>query len=172
MAGYVQSIYRFAEKRHIPVVHSQKGRKKEEVARAYLEAEARAGKDRVVPTGVAQEKAAHSHMECGGEMAYISPFYFCLWDPERGQPSGRPMPVHHTRFFFSWAGPAAPGFSQPGWIAAGLTRAMTGRPAPAGPPVLAHAWVDTPSSELPRSLDGKDPSADIAGRTSNRHQSL
>ncbi|MBI3694109.1 MAG: hypothetical protein HY238_04620 [Acidobacteria bacterium] len=32
---YVKAIYRFAEKHHIPVVHFQKGQKKEEVARPY-----------------------------------------------------------------------------------------------------------------------------------------
>src|SRR5205823_10511598 len=37
---YVKAIYRFAEARHIPVVHFKKGQDKEKVARPYLEAAA------------------------------------------------------------------------------------------------------------------------------------
>jgi len=95
---YVQAIERFAEKHHIPVVHFQKGQKKEEMARPYLEAAAREGKDRVVLIGIAQErasawrswpqkgqeKAAHPHMEWGREMTYINHYYFYLWDSEWG----------------------------------------------------------------------------------------
>ena len=42
---YVKAIYRFAEARHIPVVHFKKGQDKEKVARPYLEAAAQEGKD-------------------------------------------------------------------------------------------------------------------------------
>ena len=56
--GYGKAIYRFAEANPVPVVHFQKGEKKEETARPYLEAAAREGKDQVVLIGVAQEKAS------------------------------------------------------------------------------------------------------------------
>ena len=96
--AYVKAVYQFAEGHHIPVVHFQKGQKKEEVARPYLEAAAREGQDRVVLIGIAQEKAsvwrswpqkgqekaAHPHMEWGRQMAYINHFYFYLWDSEWG----------------------------------------------------------------------------------------
>jgi hypothetical protein len=36
--AYVKAVYPFAEANHIPVVHFQKGEKKEETARPYLEA--------------------------------------------------------------------------------------------------------------------------------------
>src|SRR6266496_1882064 len=96
--AYVKAVYRFAEANHIPVVHFQKGEKKEETARPYLEAAAREGKDRVVLIGVAQEKASiwkswprkgqekarHPHMDWDRQPAYINHFYFYLWDAEWG----------------------------------------------------------------------------------------
>jgi hypothetical protein len=97
--AYVQAIHRFAEDRKIPVVHFEKGQKKEEVARPYLEAAAReGGEGRVVMIGIAQEKASawrswkakgqervpHPHMEWGRQMAFVNHFYFYLWDPDWG----------------------------------------------------------------------------------------
>jgi hypothetical protein len=96
--GYLKTIHEYAKRNQIPVVHFQKGQNKEEVARPYLEAAAREGKDRVVLIGIAQEKAsvrrswprkgqektAHPHMDWGREMAYINHFYFYLWDCEWG----------------------------------------------------------------------------------------
>jgi hypothetical protein len=96
--AYVKAIEQYAKKHHIPLIHFQKGQKKEEVARPYLEAAAREGQDRVVLIGIAQEKAAawrswpqkgqekaaHPHMEWGRQMAYINHFYFYLWDSEWG----------------------------------------------------------------------------------------
>jgi hypothetical protein len=95
---YVKAVYRFAETHRIPVVHFKKGQNKEEVARPYLEAAAREGKDQVVLIGIAQEKASiwrswprkgqekarHPHMDWGREMAFINHFYFYLWDEEWG----------------------------------------------------------------------------------------
>jgi hypothetical protein len=95
---YVKAVYRFAEAHHIPVVHFKKHQNKEEVARPYLEAAAKEGKDRVVLIGIAQEKASvwrswprkgqekarHPHMDWGREMAFINHFYFYLWDTEWG----------------------------------------------------------------------------------------
>jgi hypothetical protein len=96
--GYVKAVHEYAKKNEIPVVHFQKGQNKEEVARPYLEAAAREGKDRVVLIGIAQEKAsawrswpkkgqekaAHPHMDWSREMVYINHFYFYLWDCEWG----------------------------------------------------------------------------------------
>jgi hypothetical protein len=96
--AYVKAIYQFAEKHQIPVVHFEKGEDKEALAQPYLEAAARAGQDRVVLIGIAQEKAsvwrswpqkgqekaAHPPMEWGRDMAFINHFYFYLWDSEGG----------------------------------------------------------------------------------------
>ena len=96
--AYVKAIHRFAEEHHIPVVKFKKGQDKEAIARPYLEAAAREGKDRVVLIGIGQEKAsvwrskrqkgqenrAHPHMEWWREMAFINHFYFYIWDSEWG----------------------------------------------------------------------------------------
>jgi len=96
--AYVKAIHQFAQRHQIPVVQFEKGQDKEEVARPYLEAAAREGKDRVVLIGIAQEKAsvwrswprkgqknrAHPHMDWGRQMAFINHFYFYLWDAEWG----------------------------------------------------------------------------------------
>jgi hypothetical protein len=102
---YVKAIQRFADKQQIPMVHFQKGQDKEQVARPYLEAAAREGKERVVLIGIAQEKASvwrswvrkgqqkasHPHMEWGRQMAFINHYYFYIWDGEWGGVFGRPM---------------------------------------------------------------------------------
>ncbi len=96
--AFVKAIHKFAKDHAIPVVKFEKGQNKEEVARPYIEAAARKGKDRVVLIRIAQEKAsiwrswprkgqekaAHPHMEWGREMAYVNHFYFYLWDSEWG----------------------------------------------------------------------------------------
>lgn len=95
---YVKAIYAFAKREGIPVVKFEKKEDKEKTARPYLEAAAREGKDRVVLIGTAQEKARvwrswprkgqekarHPHMDWGREMAFITHFYFYLWDSEWG----------------------------------------------------------------------------------------
>src|SRR4029434_3628383 len=92
--AYVQAIHEFAKARGIPVVRFEKRQNKEKVARPFLQAAAREGKEKVVLIGIAQEKAsawrswkrkgqekaAHPHMEWGRQMVYINPFYFYLWD--------------------------------------------------------------------------------------------
>jgi hypothetical protein len=97
-AAYMKAIHRFAEQHQIPVVKFKKGQDKEAVARPYLEAAAREGKDRVVLIGIGQEKAsrwaswprkgqekrAHPHMDWGRQMAFVNHFYFYLWDSEWG----------------------------------------------------------------------------------------
>lgn len=95
---YVKAIHAFAKQRGIPVVDFKKGENKEALARPYIEAAARAGKEQVALIGIAQEKAsvwrswkakgqetaAHPHMEWGRQMAFVNHFYFYLWDPEWG----------------------------------------------------------------------------------------
>ena len=56
--AYIKAIHQFAKRHQIPVVQFEKGQDKEEVARPYLEAAAREGKDRIVLIGIAQEKAS------------------------------------------------------------------------------------------------------------------
>ena len=83
----------------IPVVHFKKGESKEAEARPLIEAAAAAGGEgKVVLIGIAQEKASvwrswpakgqakfrHPHMEWGRQMAFVSHFYFYVWDPEWG----------------------------------------------------------------------------------------
>lgn len=94
----MKAIHEFAAAHKVPVVHFEKGQNKEKLARPYLEAAAREGKDRVVLIGIAQEKAsawrswkakgqekaAHPHMEWGRQMVYVNHFYFYVWDGECG----------------------------------------------------------------------------------------
>ena len=95
---YVKAIDKFAETHKIPVRRFKKGENKEKIARPYIEAAAREGKEGVVLIGIAQEKASvwrswprkgqekkpHPHMDWGREMSYINHFYFYLWDSEWG----------------------------------------------------------------------------------------
>ena len=85
---YTKAIDLFAAQRNIPRLQFQKGQDKEELARPYLEAAARAGQDRVVLIGTAQERASvwrswprkgqegavHPHMDWGRQMAYPNHF--------------------------------------------------------------------------------------------------
>lgn len=96
--AYVREIHRWAESNGVPVVHFAKGENKEEIARPFLEAAARAGESRVVLLGIAQEKAsvwrswkrkgterwARPLQEWGRQMAMINHFYFYLFDREWG----------------------------------------------------------------------------------------
>ncbi len=106
--AYVKAIHKYAEEHQIPVLYfdkkgKKKGKKKkkddkEKIARPYIEAAARAGKEGVVLIGIAQEKASawrsrprkghekkpHPHMDWWREMTYVNHFYFYLWDSEWG----------------------------------------------------------------------------------------
>ncbi len=75
-------------------MHFQKGQNKEAVARPYLEAAAREGKDRVVRMGIAQERASvwRSWPQKGQGKAAQA------WGiPSGGPRSGRPTPMHPCR---------------------------------------------------------------------------
>jgi len=96
--AYVKAIDKFAETHKIPVRRFKKGENKEKIARPYIEAAAREGKEGVVLIGIAQEKASvwrswprkgqekkpHPHMDWGRDMSYINHFYFYLCDSEWG----------------------------------------------------------------------------------------
>jgi hypothetical protein len=96
--AFAAGVHKFARANGIPVRHFAKGERKEQTARPYIEAAAAAGKGAVALTGIAQEKAAvwrswpakgqrgtaHPHMERGRQMAFVSHFYFYLWDAEWG----------------------------------------------------------------------------------------
>ena len=76
----------------------KKGENKEELAKPFIEALARKGKEGVAFIGIAQEKAvawrswkakgqeksAHPHMEWGRQMVFVNHFYFYLWDADWG----------------------------------------------------------------------------------------
>ncbi|HYN25779.1 MAG TPA: hypothetical protein VES69_12130 [Pyrinomonadaceae bacterium] len=95
---FVKAIHKYAQENKVPLVHFEKGQNKEKLARPYIEAAAREGKDRVVLIGIAQEKASawrswkakgqqqagHPHMEWGRQMVYVNHFYFYVWDSECG----------------------------------------------------------------------------------------
>ena len=95
---FVKDVERYAQANKIPVVHFKKKQNKEELARPYIEAAAREGKDKVALIGIAQEKAsvwrswkakgqenkAHPHMEWDRQMAFINHYYFYIWDSECG----------------------------------------------------------------------------------------
>ena len=121
--AYGKAVHRYAEANPIPVVHFQKGEKKEETARPDLEAAAREGKDRVVRIVIAQEKASiwrswprkrperarHPHLDGGRcERAYPNPFYFYPWDAEWGATFWKtkayaPFPIWLWRHGQEWA---------------------------------------------------------------------
>src|SRR6266545_4535721 len=96
--AHVKAIHKYAEKHEIPVMHFKKKDNKEKIARPYIEAAAREGKEGVVLIGIAQEKASvwrswprkghenkpHPHMDWGRQMAFPNHFYFYIWDAEWG----------------------------------------------------------------------------------------
>jgi hypothetical protein len=97
--AYVRAIHGYAKAHDIPVVHFDKGDKKEKIARPLIEAAAgEGGSGQVVLLGIAQEKAsawcswvaqgqrhlAHPHMEWRRQMKFPNHFYWYLWDPEWG----------------------------------------------------------------------------------------
>jgi hypothetical protein len=95
---YLKAIDRFAKQHKIPCLKFEKGENKEKLARPYLQAAAREGRDRVVLLGTAQEKAsawkswprkgqekaAHPHMDWERQPTFINHFYFYLGDAEWG----------------------------------------------------------------------------------------
>ena len=93
--AFVAAVERFAQKRNIPIVHFQKGQRKEEVARPYFDKAA--GKEGVVLIGIAQEKATTfrayrpkrtpsgvAHYEFSRASACVNHYYFYILDRDFG----------------------------------------------------------------------------------------
>jgi hypothetical protein len=68
---YLKALHRFAEANAIPVVRFKKGQNKEEVARPYLEAAAKEGKERVVMIRLRQNIIAMDISQTGFPSVYI-----------------------------------------------------------------------------------------------------
>jgi hypothetical protein len=91
-AGFLRAVEQLAEQRSIPVIHFERGQRKEEVAAPYFAAATREG---VVMIGIAQEKA--NVFRPGGKRqrevgkysvtrasAYVNYVYFYIWDQDWG----------------------------------------------------------------------------------------
>jgi len=94
-AALNRAIERFAEAHAIPLVHFEKGQRKETIAQPYLEAAEREARPGVVLVGIAQERAdvfrppAKRDREPGRyavrrTSAFINHVYFYLFDAEMG----------------------------------------------------------------------------------------
>ncbi|MCA1700874.1 MAG: hypothetical protein LC790_19005, partial [Actinobacteria bacterium] len=93
---YVKAIDAFAADHKIAVVRFEKGARKEDVARPFLEAAERDGRHGVVMIGVAQEKAyawkgrrqggsdAHPHFVFARQAVFVNHYYFYIRDPDWG----------------------------------------------------------------------------------------
>ncbi len=93
--AFVAAVERFAQERNIPIVHFQKGQRKEEVARPYFEKAA--GKEGVVLIGISQEKASAfrsyrprrgptgvPHYEFTRASVCVNHYYFYILDRDFG----------------------------------------------------------------------------------------
>ncbi len=96
--AHVRKVMRYAKTHGVPVRYFKKGESKEAIARPLIDRVAKAGVDRVVLLGIAQEKASvwrswpakgqeksrHPHMEWGRQMAMVNHYYFYVYDHEWG----------------------------------------------------------------------------------------
>ncbi len=94
-ATFNRSIERFAEVNAIPVVHFERGQRKEAIAQPYLDAAQVAGREGVVLIGIAQERASvfrppavrdrvPGHSAARRLSAYVNHVYCYIWDHEFG----------------------------------------------------------------------------------------
>ena len=94
-AKLMREVERFVEAEGIPLLRFEKGQRKEDVARPYLDAAERAGREGVVLIGIAQERAnvfrppAKREREPGRyavrrTSAYVNHLYFYLFDRDMG----------------------------------------------------------------------------------------
>jgi hypothetical protein len=92
---FLAAIDKYIEQRQIPVVHFEKGQRKEDIAAPYFADAARAQRQGVVMIGVAQEKAnvfrapAKGQRETGRfgahrNSAFVKHVYFYIWDKDFG----------------------------------------------------------------------------------------
>ena len=92
--AWVAEVRRFAAEREIPLVRFQHGKRKEEVARPYLQAAEEAGRCGVVMIGVAQERTRAFRSYKGKRkpvsfdwcraFVFVNAYYFYLYDREFG----------------------------------------------------------------------------------------
>lgn len=96
MRDFIAGIERMIEKKSIPVVHFEKGQRKEAIAEPYFQEAEREGRERVVLVGVAQEKASAfrpvgKQQRVPGKFAvarvsvFVKFFYLYIWDADWGR---------------------------------------------------------------------------------------
>jgi hypothetical protein len=94
-AGLNREIERYAEANAVPVVHFERGQRKEALAQPYLDAAQAAGREGVVLIGIAQERAnvfrpparrarQPGRYAAGRASAYVNHVYFYVWDHDFG----------------------------------------------------------------------------------------
>lgn len=94
-AGFNRSIERFATAHAIPVIHFEKGQRKEALAQPYLDRAQAAGRAGVVLIGIGQERASVFRPPAVRDRvpgryaarrlsAYVNHVYFYVWDHEWG----------------------------------------------------------------------------------------
>jgi hypothetical protein len=93
---FVAAIEKLAQDKGIPLVHFEKGQRKEAIAEPYFAQAAQAGRDRVVLIGIAQEKANVFGAPRKGNQgkgqgflasrrsAFVKYVYFYIWDRDFG----------------------------------------------------------------------------------------
>ncbi len=93
---FVAAIEKLAEDRHIPVVHFEKGQRKETIAEPYFAHAALLQREGVVLIGIAQEKAKvfrpppkarrgrGGGFAAGRNSAFVKHVYFYIWDADFG----------------------------------------------------------------------------------------
>jgi hypothetical protein len=93
---FVAAIEKLAEDRHIPLVHFEKGQRKETIAEPYFAHAALLQREGVVLIGIAQEKAKvfrpppngrrgrGGGFAAGHNSAFVKHVYFYIWDADFG----------------------------------------------------------------------------------------
>lgn len=94
-AAFMRAIERLAETETIPLVHFERGQRKEALAQPYLDAAQLAGREGVVLIGIAQERASVFRPPAVRDRvpgryaarrlsAYVNHVYFYVWDRDFG----------------------------------------------------------------------------------------
>jgi hypothetical protein len=92
---FMSAVEKFAQERRIPVVHFERGQRKEALAEPYFAQAASNQREGVVLIGIAQEKAnvfrppSPNQRQKGGfaagrNSAFVNHFYFYVWDRDFG----------------------------------------------------------------------------------------
>ena len=94
-ARFLREVERLAETEGIPLIHFERGQRKEAVAQPHLDGAERAGREGVVLIGLAQERASVfrpppkrgrvvGRYAATRASAYVNYVYFYLWDRDFG----------------------------------------------------------------------------------------